>query len=82
MVYLPQESWGICEVCGAAGYLGDGLCQRCWDGPEDRIEQWRLARSRNVFIMQLSADGVRVNDIAKRYGLDPKTVRKIRWKYA
>ena len=32
-VVLPSESYGECSIksCHTIDYLGDGLCEKCWD---------------------------------------------------
>lgn len=37
--YIKDDEYGTCQRCGEVKYLGDGLCQVCWDTKPERIDQ-------------------------------------------
>jgi hypothetical protein len=37
--YIKEDEYGVCKGCGKVKYLGDGLCQICWDIYVDKKDQ-------------------------------------------
>ena len=71
MVKLPSESHGPCRQCGRKGYLGDGLCQRCYDRPPSTS---RKVRVQDVLDQPEVAAAV----LAERLNVNPRTIWRIR----
>lgn len=77
MINLPEYSYGICKSCGEIDELGDGLCMKCWDGPEDMHERRKIILQRNRVIVKMLKSGRSAYELGRIFKLDPSTIKDI-----
>lgn len=77
MIYLPEYTYGACKKCNQICDLGDGLCQKCFDGPDDPEQRQEELRERNKEILKMLSAGQSPYKVARIFKLAPSTIKGI-----